>query len=85
MATVDKYGYGTLRLNQEVIDLLKDMKSAFEVSYQKKFTMSKFLEQMTASVEDGDPAVWEIYCTMRIQKAELKQKVKESRALHKKS
>lgn len=85
MATVDKYGYGTLRLNQEVIDLLKDMKSAFEASYQKKFTMSKFLEQMTASVEDGDPAVWEIYCTMRIQKAELKQKVMESRALHKKS
>lgn len=55
MVSNTEYDYGTLRLKQSTIDFLKDMKLAFEASYQKKFTMSEFLEQMTSSVETEIP------------------------------
>lgn len=83
MATNTEYDYGTLRLKQSTIDFLKDMKLAFEASYQKKFTMSEFLEQMTNSVEDGDPGVWEIYCTQQAQKNELRTKIEASQRMRK--
>lgn len=84
MATNTEYDYGTLRLKQGTIDFLKDMKLAFEASYQKKFTMSEFIEQMATSVEDGDPGVWDIYCTQQAQKEELKKKVEASRKMREK-
>lgn len=73
--------YGTLRIKPETIELLKELKDAFDASYGKKFTMDEFVRQMAASIEDGDPGVWEIYCTQQAQKEELQQKVANSRKL----
>jgi len=78
MAHGKEYGYGSLRIKAETIEFLKEMKEAFEDSYQKKFTMDEFIRQMAASVEDGDQGVWEIYCMKQAQKNELKAKIEES-------
>lgn len=76
--------YGTLRIKPETIELLKELKDAFDASYGKRFTMDEFVRQMAASIEEGDPGVWEIYCTQQAQKEELKQKVEASRKMREK-
>lgn len=73
--------YGTLRIKPETIELLRGLKDAFDASYGKKFTMDEFVRQMAAAIEEGDPGVWEIYCTQQAQKEELQQKVANSRKL----
>ena len=73
--------YGSLRVKNDTLDLLKVMKEAFEASYGKKFTVDEFLRQLADAVEDGDPGVWEIYCTMQTQRDELKEKVEASRRM----
>ena len=77
MATESEYG--AFRLKKDTVEFLQTMKQAFELSYDKKFTNDEFIRQMAASVEDGDVAVWEIYCTMEMQKEELAAKAKEIR------
>jgi len=81
MAHGKEYGYGSLRIKTETIEFLKEMKEAFEDSYQKKFTMDEFIRQMAASVEDGNQGVWEIYCMKQAQKNELMAKIEESQKL----
>lgn len=76
--------YGTLRIKPETIELLKELKDAFDASYGKRFTMDEFVRQMAASIEEGDPGVWEIYCTQQAQKEELQQKVEASRKMREK-
>lgn len=73
--------YGTLRIKPETIEFLKELKEAFDASYGKKFTMDEFIKQMAAAVEDGDPGVWEIYCTQQAQKDELRAKIAESQKM----
>lgn len=71
--------YGALRVKTDTVEFLKDLKAAYELSYGSKFTMDEFLRQMAASVEDGDPAVWEIHCKMQTQKDELKRIAEETK------
>lgn len=52
----------TLTLDNSTIDSLLKMKRAYEMVYNKEFTMDEFVIQMSASVEEGDVAVWEEYC-----------------------
>lgn len=61
LAEVDSDGE-TLVLKRETIVLLMKMKKAYEVAYNRKFDLDRFIEQMSASVEGGDIAVWEEYC-----------------------
>jgi len=75
--------YGSLRIKLTTIEFLKGMKEAFDASYSKKFTMDEFINQMAAAVEDGDPGVWDIYCTKQIQKHELKEKIEASQLMRK--
>lgn len=56
--------YGAYKLEKSTIEFLRRMKMAFELSYEKEFTNDEFIRQMAASVEDGDLAVWEIYCEL---------------------
>lgn len=72
--------YGAFRLKKDTVEFLQTMKQAFEVSYGKKFSNDEFIRQMAASVEDGDIAVWEIYCTIEQQKEELAAKAREIKA-----
>ena len=77
MATESEYG--AFRLRKDTLEFLQTMKQAFELSYGKKFTNDEFVKQMAASVDEGDVGVWEIYCTMELQKEELAAKAKEIR------
>ena len=52
----------SIRLERDTIRRLIVMKKAYEDVYNKEFTWDSFLEQMSASVEEGDIAVWEEYC-----------------------
>lgn len=71
--------YGALRVKTDTIESLKDLKAAFEVSYGRKFTNDEFIRQMAASVEEGDPGVWEIYCRIQTTQKELEVIAAESR------
>lgn len=73
--------YGSIRVKLSTIEFLKDMKEAFDASYGKKFTMDEFINQMAASVKDGDPGVWDIYCTQQAQREELMDKIRASQQL----
>lgn len=81
MTNEKDYSFGSLRLKRDTLELLKDIKDAFDVSYGHKFTMDEFIRQMAASLEAGDPGVWDIYCTMKTQREELAAKVEEAKRL----
>ena len=72
--------FGAFRLKKETVEFLQTMKQAFELSYGKKFTNDEFIHQMAASVEEGDVNVWELYCTIEMQKDELAAKAREIKA-----
>jgi transcriptional regulator with XRE-family HTH domain len=61
LAEVDREG-NTLTLKRETVELLMNMKKAYEEVYNRQFDLDGFIEQMSASVEGGDVAVWEEYC-----------------------
>lgn len=75
--------YGALRVKQSTIEFLKDLKDAFDASYGRRFTMDEFIRRVAASVEGGDPGVWEIYCVQQLQKDELKEKIEASQRIRK--
>ena len=54
----------SLTLERETIDYLLKMKQAYETTYERDFTLDEFIMQMSASVEEGDVAVWEEVCKL---------------------
>ena len=54
----------SLTLERETIDYLLKMKQAYETAYERDFTLDEFIMQMSASVEEGDVAVWEEMCKL---------------------
>lgn len=46
----------------ETVLQFRDMKEAFESSYGKKMTGDEFAGHLIAVVEEGEVAVWEIFC-----------------------
>jgi hypothetical protein len=75
MATKNKFG--ALRIKEDTLDFLRDLKEAFEITYGQTLTNDDFVKKMAASVEDGDVAVWEMYCLRQQQKEEATKKVQE--------
>ncbi len=71
--------YGAFRLKKETVEYLQLLKQAFEISYGKTFTNDEFIKQMAASVEDGDVAVWDIFCELSLKLDELKEKANNRR------
>lgn len=69
--------YRSLRLKEDTLDNLRDLREAFEITYGKSFTYDEFVQQMAASIEDGDPAVWEVFCLRKEQRAEAQKKAQE--------
>lgn len=53
-----------LVFEKQTIDYLMKMKQAYETIYEKTFNLDEFIMQMSASVEEGDVAVWEEVCKL---------------------
>ena len=53
--------FSAFRLKKDTVKYLQDMKRAFEISYGREFSNDDFINQMAASVKNGDPSVWEIF------------------------
>ena len=64
-AEIDTQGE-SLILKRDTIDHLMKMKKAYEIVYNRTFDLDTFLVQMSASVEEGDIAVWEEYCKSQL-------------------
>lgn len=60
-AEIDRDGE-SLVLKRDTIEHLMAMKKAYEITYNRAFDLDAFIMQMSASVEEGDVAVWEEYC-----------------------
>lgn len=63
-----KTKFGALRLRAETLGCLRLLKKAYEECYGRRFTNDGFVDRMTASVEEGDPAVWDAYCRMDMER-----------------
>lgn len=72
-----KDGYGAVRLKAETLGRLRELKGSYELTYGKKMSYDEFMSRLMACVEDGDLAVWELYCLRQQQKDEALEKVKE--------
>lgn len=59
--------YGALRLPRESIEDFRLVKIAMEANYGRKFSSEKVIAKMIASLEDGDPAVYETYCSLKLK------------------
>ena len=70
-------GYGALRLKNETLEMLRDLKEAYELTYERTLTNDEFVRLLVDSVEDGDIAVWEMYGLRQMQKEEALRKVRE--------
>jgi len=58
----EKVKYGNLRLPEEVIEEFKDWAAAYRLTYGRDMSNGEVMRQMFASIETGDPAVYECYC-----------------------
>ena len=72
--------FSAFRLKKETVETLQTLKQAYEICYDKPFTNDEFILQLTASVEEGDVAVWETYCELSEKLDELKRRAKERMA-----
>ena len=54
--------FRALRLKQETLRKLKDIRFAFESSYLERITNDELIARLISCVEAGDPSVWENYC-----------------------
>lgn len=53
--------YGNFRLSKATIEMLSDLKLAFEVCYVKRLTNDEFIQKLVDCVEDGDCGVYDTY------------------------
>ena len=72
-----KAEFGSVRLRKETVGVLRELKEAYEMTYGMKMTYDEFVRKLVACVEDGDVAVWDLYCLRQQQKDEALEKVKE--------
>lgn len=71
--------FSAFRLRKETVRYLQDLKRSYEISYGREFTNDEFIQTMVASVEAGDPSVWDIFCRMRMSQRELEDYAAEIR------
>lgn len=65
--------FSAFRLRKESVKLLQEMKGVFEISYGHDMTNDEFIQHLVASVEGGEPGVWEIYCRRQMNNKELEE------------
>lgn len=73
--------FKAIRVPEALMEDIKVLKSAYEECYGKKMTYEDVLRQMMASIEDGDPAVYEMYCAMQTSRQEMQEKIKALKQL----
>ena len=71
--------FSAFRLKKDTVKYLQDMKRAFEISYGREFSNDDFINQMAASVKNGDPSVWEIFNKLKDTQRELEEMAAENR------
>ena len=72
----EKMTFKAIRVPESLMEDMKVLKSAYEECYGKKMTFEDVLRQMIASIEDGDPAVYKMYCTILSSRQEMQEKIK---------
>ena len=71
----EKMTFKAIRVPETLMTDMKVLKGAYEESYGHKMTFEEVIRQMIASIEDGDPSVYEIYCTMQNTRREMQEKI----------
>lgn len=72
----EKMTFKAIRVPEALMEDIKVLKSAYEECYGKKMTYEDVLRHMMASIEDGDPAVYEMYCAIQTSRQEMQEKIK---------
>jgi len=72
----EKLTFKSIRVPEPLMEEMKALKSAYEECYGKKMTFEDVIRTMMASVEDGDPAVWEMFCTIQASREEMQERIK---------
>lgn len=69
--------YVSVRVKRSTKETLSELMEAYSVCYGKPFTFDAVVNQMVASIEEGDVAVWELYCMRQAQREEMERKAQE--------
>ena len=69
--------FGALRLKKDTIELLKQLKHAYEISFDKNYTNDDFIKTLADSVKISDNNTWNIFITIVSQQSELKKKAQQ--------
>ena len=60
--------YVSLRVSEDTMDWIKDIRMAFEAYYLRRFTFDELMEKLRDCVENAEPGVWEKYCEVESKK-----------------
>ena len=71
----EKMTFKSIRVPEPLMEDMKALKSAFEECNGKKMTFEDVIRTMMASVEEGNPAVWEMYCTIQASREEMQERI----------
>ena len=71
----EKITFKSIRVPESLMEDIKVLKSAYEECYGKKMTFEDVIRKMMASIEDGDPAVWEMYSTIQSSREEMQERI----------
>ena len=71
----EKLTFKSIRVPESLMEDLKVLKSAYEECYGKKMTYEEILRKMMANLEEGDPAVHEMYCTIMTSRDEMQERI----------
>lgn len=71
----EKITFKSIRVPEPLMEEMKVLKSAYEECYGKKMTFEDVIRKMMSSIEDGDPAVWEMFCTIQSSREEMQEKI----------
>ncbi len=66
-------------LRRDTVKYLQDLKEVFELVHGRQFTNDGFIRQVVASVEAGDPGVWEVFCQMQEDRRRLEELARSRR------
>ena len=67
-------GFGAYRLKKDTIDMLKNLKRAFELSGAQSLTNDDFIRKLIGCVQNSDSSIWGIFSTIESQQSELIKK-----------
>ncbi len=71
----EKLSFKSIRIPEPLMEEMRTLKHAYEECYGRKLTYEDALREMMGSVKHSDPAVYEMFQTIRTSRKEMQEKI----------